>query len=165
MSKKHLNFITVKPNDDKPRQQTIGWMNDRMKRVSSYYYIVREKNKVKQGHHFHILAQIDNEKLPGSWFRKGMHTHVRPLAGKSNYMYPESLEEEIIMLTGKQEPTGQELRRAKEIAKAGNKLIVIRGKHKKEDKLLNIFNYMNKDKPETLYTDYIIQSKPKKTPL
>lgn len=75
-----LYFMTVKDMlRVNPRRQTIGFVNDLVKRDSDHYFIVKEKNKVTDGFHFHAVFSARDEHVQCKWNRKGMHIYVHPV--------------------------------------------------------------------------------------
>jgi len=67
-------FLTFK--SEKTKHQSINFIDKLCKKISSTYLIVREKNKVTEGYHFHALFK--SVKPPSKrWFIKGVHMHLR----------------------------------------------------------------------------------------
>jgi len=73
-SQKDIRFLTLR--GVKKRQQQIGFVNDKLRKISDNYYIVREKNKKVEGYHFHALVSVKKEPKK-AWYTKGVHIHLK----------------------------------------------------------------------------------------
>jgi len=81
-------FLTFK--SEKTKHQSINFIDKLCKKLSSTYLIIREKNKVNEGYHFHALFK-SVKTPPKRWFIKGVHMHLRQVgrsAVKSKIVYP-----------------------------------------------------------------------------
>lgn len=99
-----LLFITVRGSG---RWQKIGKVSDLLKRVSSNYFIVREKDKKGDGYHFHSLVSTNKDIKP-NWYRKGIHIHVVPVGDKKVRLplIPQDEEEMLHLKYGDTIPEG-----------------------------------------------------------
>lgn len=69
-----IRFLTFK--GVKPKEQKIGFVNDKCRAISSTYVIVRELNKKTEGFHFHALLKV-SKPPKDSWFIKGTHMNLQ----------------------------------------------------------------------------------------
>lgn len=74
-------FLTVK--SPSPKHWTIGWMRSIIKKWSTRYYVIREKNKDQPGYHFHAVLQLDGPP-PSRFYKKGIHMHLLRVAAPSD---------------------------------------------------------------------------------
>lgn len=98
-----LRFITIKSLLDNEKHQKIGYWSDRLRKISSNFYIIAEKNNNSSKNHYHALVSVDNNEIPKSWYLKGVHIMDKPvgnLGEPSKPVIPESLEESEHIIYG-----------------------------------------------------------------
>lgn len=76
-------FLTFKGKGK--AHQKIDYVSKMIKKISNNYYIVREKNKMTEGYHFHAIF-IMITKPKASWFKKGCHINLQKV-GKGHLVY------------------------------------------------------------------------------
>lgn len=77
-----LRFITIKHMANDPKKMKISYWSDRLRKISSNFYIIAEENKVSKGEHYHALVSVDVG-IPKSWFHKGTHFLDKPVGNKN----------------------------------------------------------------------------------
>ncbi len=155
-------MVTIKSKPDAHvRTQKISYWSDRLRKISKSFYIVREKNKLNNGYHFHAIVSLNEPDISKGWFKKGIHIHVKTIGNVNGQplakpIYPENSEEANHMLYG-DEPLSvmdriiiDEHRRLEQSRKA---------KHSKNKKTLHVDSvlaYLNKDRTilSSQFTDY-----------
>lgn len=150
-----LFFITIKSS--KVQHQKIDYAHKMIKKVSSNYFIIRERNKINQGYHFHCLVSLRKECIQKKWFRKGVHIHVIPLKqgvpnipeSQDEFYHKKERKENILLADGIPKES------IPQVIKAENKLRMVRSKCKKDNNIQKVLQYMNKDSPDRQYIDYI----------
>lgn len=155
-----LLFITVRGPD---RWQKIGKVNDFIRRKSSNYFIVREKDKRKDGYHFHALVSQEKDIKP-NWFRKGIHVHIKPVvSGKTPHIPECAVEADILKYGTPDPPVGVERVIHDTLYSIARTKRTNHAQTVKNTKLLAILNYMFKEVTDNhqLYQDYIIKLSPK----
>lgn len=152
-----LLFITVRGPG---RWQQIGKINDFLRKISSHYFIVREKNKKTDGFHYHALVSQTKDIKP-NWFRKGVHIHVTTVAKSDRApKIPECSDEDHFIKYGDNNPSGDE----KIIIDTLRKIVQAdRVQHRANVKLTHlnrIVDYMFKESSpqHSAYLDYILKS-------
>ncbi len=89
---------------DKPKEQTIGFWSDKIRKISKNFYIVRESNKTKNGYHFHALVALELDDIKKSWFIKHTHINVKTIGDVNPSLttpsFPDSQEEEEFLIHG-----------------------------------------------------------------
>lgn len=69
-----IRFLTLRGH--KAKEQKIGYVNDLLRKISRTYLIVRERNRQKDGYHFHAIVKV--VKVPKkTWYRKGVHMNLK----------------------------------------------------------------------------------------
>lgn len=91
-------FITLKGSETNPRHQKIGWAYDHLKKISDNFLIVREKNKVNNGFHFHSVV-LPYKTPTRSWYRKGIHINVKKVNGPRDVIAIEKKNAPILPVT------------------------------------------------------------------
>lgn len=97
-----LRFITIKSLLDNEKHQKIGYWSDRLRKISSNFYIIAEKNNNSPKNHYHALVSVDVE-IPKKWYLKGVHYMDKPVGNlweASKPIIPESLEESEHIIYG-----------------------------------------------------------------
>ena len=90
----NIYLLTFMSNDQNSRRQEIGYINDKVKKISKTYFIVRERNKQNDKFHFHCIFKAI--KKPGrAFFQKGCHVDVRKV-GERELKCRFNLEAEIL---------------------------------------------------------------------
>jgi hypothetical protein len=160
-------FLTVKGDG---KYQKMDIVVKLCKKISSTFFLVREKNKIIVGYHYHAIIKLRKPKLPPkNWFRKGVHMHISEICPpKSNIppIYDTKLDIENykkeILLTSK-----TELEKVLDLKRLKNKILqekinqIVYSDNKKIRKLKaakRILQYMCKELefPEQ-YVNYYLQ--------
>lgn len=174
----NLFFLTVKAVDPKvPRTQKIGYVNDLLRKVSTHYLIVREKNLAMPGYHFHAIFSYDivkkghESKPKPSWFRKGVHMDPKPVGDekKKDPDFPRNLDEALHVQDEERERVKNFTEGDHLIEEATRKISDakrrVNAAFKKQGHVARIITYMYKDLPNTEYVDVIYKKVAKKTPI
>lgn len=69
-----IRFLTLRGH--KSKEQRIGYVNDLLRKISSTYLIVREKNHSNDGFHFHAIVKVHTVPKK-AWYRKGVHMNLK----------------------------------------------------------------------------------------
>jgi len=155
-----VRFLTFKGTAKK--HQSIGFINDKCRKISSTYSIVREANKATPGYHFHAILKC-NTAPKKSWFIKGVHMNLqrvgKPLTAVS---YPLNLKEVSQCLYFFPETAATLY-----AEQLDYKLDQVMEKFtQKSEDLDKILTYMSKELEHPIqFTDYIISRKGKQTVL
>lgn len=146
-------FLTLKGPDAK--HQKIGYVNDLLRKVSSTYLVVREKNKISDGYHFHAIAKME-KKPPATWYKKGVHMKLQKIGS------PEKLPEDWkIPIPYLSRRTLSDMREHYEDNVIIDYLMektarVSLAKMRKNTQIEKVLRYMSKDLDMPMqYTDYI----------
>jgi len=68
-----LRFLTLKGEG---KYQKIDTVRRLCAKIAKSYIIVRERNKIIEGYHFHALLKVEKEPTK-SWFKKGVHMNLK----------------------------------------------------------------------------------------
>lgn len=158
--KKRLHFMTLKGMPGcNTRAQTIGYINDILKKLSKHYYIVREKNKVSKGYHFHALYVQDRERKVA---RKAVRIHIQSLGNVSTPRIPVpalNLKEKWEELESHSEYNDRlNLLIDRTIEEGKVKALKLRRTYRNEGHINRVIAYMEKELDKDLsreYVDYI----------
>ena len=82
-----IYLLTFKSKTTKLRHQQIGFLSDRLKKISKTYLVVRETNKQDDKYHFHAVYK-STKHPPKSWFIKGVHMDVRKVGEYEHKAFP-----------------------------------------------------------------------------
>lgn len=156
-----LYFITVKDMArGNPRRQKANFVHDLLKRDSDHYLIVREKNKINDGYHFHAVFSARNEHVSCEWRRKGVHIQVKKL-GDLNKRDPDFPHTQILWAHDQDLKEADIKDRGEIVVMASNMVASakarVRAKTNKEGHVGRCVTYMMKEMPENpqLYVNYI----------
>lgn len=163
-------FITIKPPMGAPdKYQKVNFWSDRLRKLSSTYFIVREKNKAFDGYHFHALAVLATLP-PKTWYKKGYHYCVRK-TGKSEtfgtYLYQN---ENHLSITDVQEIMARQLDNSPHPdAELSDQILTginlveqdLEKQHKNVYLMGKIIDYCCKEGPLIQYYDYCLVSRGK----
>jgi len=151
-----VRFFTFKGTEKK--HQRIGFVNDKCRKISNTYVIVREANKKTEGCHFHALLKVHTPPKQ-SWFIKGVHMNLKKV-GYSLTQRTNGLNlKEVLEYSG----------HCPELAKTlMDDLVLEKVDHqiekcmKRDDHVENCLLYISKDMEfPAQYTDYIISNRGK----
>lgn len=155
----YTHFLTFKGK--KTRHQTVGWPGDKLRKISKNYFIVRERNKISDGYHFHALAVLEKDP-PKGWFMKGVHMHCSKIgdlrSNESETLMPparataQELDEEV-SLKPLDEAEDALIEYGMEKLRVRARRSRLRNKHALH--LRRITDYIMKEDPKLQYVDYI----------
>lgn len=144
-----VRFLTLKGCDKK--HQKIGYVNDKCRKISKTYVIIRERNKKTDGYHFHALLKVIKQPPP-SWFTKGVHINLQTV-GRRHFRSIHDLTKKDIFEYSDVCPV-EELKAQYLLDKVDNKINVV---VKRDTDIDRVLSYMAKEMEfPAQYTDYIL---------
>lgn len=154
-------YITLR--GARPREQKMDWCVKHMKKISSTFVVVREKNKKAEGYHFHVLAKL--KKVPHKgWYKKGVHIYVNRVYSYSQAKYVFTGRERFELSCDDDEESFIESVHLDDIMKNAEKKMI--EQVRREAHVKKILHYMSKDLDmPILYVDYQYILRGKTVPL
>lgn len=139
----------------KPKHQKIDFVRKLLYKVSKTFLIVREKNKMVEGYHYHaIFKKI--KVPPKSWYIKGVHMNLRKigtsLTMQSNYLTKKDLQD----VPAPPQITKENLI---DISLKQVRSVVIKNHMKTQNDLdiMRVLNYLSKEIDDPIqYEDYVL---------
>ncbi len=102
-----LFFLTLRTSEGNPKGDSPNCVHNILKKYSTDYFIVKEKDHKGKGFHYHAIWSCSALRTPtGSFYKKGWHMHNTPLGdiNPSSCLIPESLDH-VEYLQGNTEDT------------------------------------------------------------
>lgn len=162
-------FLTYKGDG---KHQLMDTVVKRLKKVSNTFLVIREKNKIAMGYHYHALFKLksDMKNISKRWFRKGVHMHLVDLQESkstlASFDYGDWKKDKLKNDTSMNENEIAKLKLQIEMSKLYKKKYKLEKRSKKQSTIEKILKYMSKEAQNPLqYTDYVFIYRKKSLPI